>query len=72
MTSNNQADATTVQAANSGMRGEIERKWGRFNTQEIAALKDTADLVSKVQVKYQLDKAQAQKDVDEFAKGRQL
>jgi hypothetical protein len=28
--------------------------------------------VAKVQVKYQLDKPQAQRDVDAFAKGRQL
>jgi hypothetical protein len=55
-----------------GMRGEIPQKWGKFSAQEITALKDNDDLVAKVQLKYQLDKAQAQRDVDAFAKGRQL
>ena len=55
-----------------GMRGEIQQKWGKFNAQEIADLKDKDDLVAKVQAKYALDKAQAQRDVDAFAKGRGL
>ena len=56
----------------SGMREEIEHKWGKFSALEITALKDNDDLVAKLQVKYQLDKLQAQRDVDAFAKGRQL
>lgn len=56
----------------SGMRGEIQQKWGKFSAQEITALKDKDELVSQVQAKYQLDKPQAQRDVDAFAKGRQL
>jgi uncharacterized protein YjbJ (UPF0337 family) len=55
-----------------GMRGEIQQKWGKFSAQEITALKDKDHLVAKVQEKYQLDKTQAQRDVDAFAKGRQL
>jgi hypothetical protein len=55
-----------------GMRAEIVRRWGKFSDQEIADLKDKDDLVAKVQAKYQLDRAQAQRDVDAFAKGRQL
>ena len=55
-----------------GMRGEIQQKWGKFSAQEISALKDKDDLVAQVQTKYALDKAQAQRDVDAFAKGRQL
>jgi hypothetical protein len=54
------------------MRDEIAAKWGKFTTQEIADLKDNKDLVTQVQSKYQLDNAQAQRDVDAFAKGRQL
>jgi hypothetical protein len=54
------------------MRSEIQVRWGKFNSQEIAALKDKDQLVAQVQTKYALDKAQAQKDVDAFAKGRQL
>lgn len=55
-----------------GMRSEIAIKWPKFSQQEVSDLKSTDDLVAKVQSKYQLDKAQAQKDVDAFANGRQL
>jgi len=58
--------------SNTGMRSEIQVRWGKFSSQEIAALKDKDQLVAQVQTKYALDKAQAQKDVDAFAKGRQL
>ena len=58
--------------APSGMRREIEQKWGKFSAQEITALKDNDDLVARVQAKYQLDRPEAQRDVDAFAKGRQL
>ena len=56
----------------SGMRAEIQQKWGKFDAQEIAALKDRDDLVAGLQAKYQLERTQAQRDVDAFAKGRQL
>jgi hypothetical protein len=62
----------TKPATESGMRGEIQQKWGKLSAQEIAALKSKDDLVAQVQAKYLLDKAQAQRDVDAFAKGRQL
>ena len=58
--------------SNTGMRSEIQVRWGKFSSQEIAALKSKDDLVAQVQTKYALDKSQAQKDVDAFAKGRQL
>ena len=72
MTDNTRSEASKPQATGAGMRGEIQQKWGKFNAQEIAALKDKSDLVAQVQTKYQLDKTQAQSDVDAFAKGRQL
>ena len=54
------------------MRGDIQKKWGKFTQQEVAALKSKDDLVAQVQTKYALDKAQAQRDVDAFANGRPL
>jgi hypothetical protein len=54
------------------MRSEIQVRWGKFKSQEIAALKNNDDLVTQVQTRYALDRPQAQKDVDAFAKGRQL
>jgi len=55
-----------------GMRSEIANKWSKISADEVKALKSKDDLVTQVQSKYQLDKAQAQRDVDAFAKGRQL
>ena len=72
MTDNTKTEASKPQATGTGMRGEIQQKWGKFNAEEIAALKDNGDLVTQVRTKYQLDAAQAQSDVDAFAKGRQL
>ena len=75
MTSNAQPNAAAPAApmtGNPGMRSEIGQKWGKFNATEVAAIKDKEDLVAQVQSKYSLDKAQAQRDVDAFAKGRQL
>jgi hypothetical protein len=59
-------------ASNTGMRSQIQTKWGKFSAQEIADLQTKDDLVTQVQTKYALDRAQAQRDVDAFAKGRQL
>jgi hypothetical protein len=67
MTPNNKPSGMTT-----GMRGEIEKQWSKFTYDEVSALKSKEELVARVQVKYALDKAQAQKDVDAFAKGRQL
>lgn len=72
MTSNVQPATAPPQAASAGMRGDIQAKWNKFTAIEVAAIKDADDLVSQVQTKYSLDKAQAQRDVDAFAKGRQL
>jgi len=72
MTTNNQPTPNTSQASGPRMRDEIAAKWGKFTTQEIADLKNNSDLVAQVQSKYQLDNAQAQRDVDAFAKGRLL
>ena len=59
-------------ATTAGMRGEIQKKWSKFTYPEVSALKNKDDLVAQVQTKYALDKAQAQRDVDAFANGRQL
>ena len=67
MTPNNTAPGTTT-----GMRGEIQKQWSKFTYAEVSALKSKDELVTQVQAKYALDKPQAQKDVDAFAKGRQL
>lgn len=72
MTNNTQPITVPTSSNSTGMRGEIASKWGKFSATEIAAIKDKDDLVAQVQSKYSLDKSQAQKDVDTFAKGRML
>lgn len=72
MISNTQPAATASNSPAVGMRSEIVAKWGKFSATEVAAMKDKDDLVAQVQSKYSLDKSQAQRDVDAFAKGRQL
>jgi hypothetical protein len=72
MSTNTQSAGTPSETSAKGMRPEIATKWGKFSTQEIADLKDKDDLVAQVQTKYGIDKAQAQRDVDVFAKGRAL
>jgi hypothetical protein len=76
MSENAQATATPPTAntagMRAGMRAEIAQKWPKFSADEVIALKSKDDLVTGVQSKYSLDKTQAQRDVDAFAKGRQL
>ena len=64
--------ADTPSGTNTGMRGEIQKQWSKFTYAEVSALKSKDELVTQVQSKYALDKMQAQKDVDAFARGRQL
>lgn len=66
------AGTTPATPASAGMRAHIAAKWSKFTPQDVAALKSTDELVAQVQSKYQLDKTQAQKDVDAFANGRPL
>jgi hypothetical protein len=53
------------------MRGEIQQKWGKFSAQEITALR-TRRTGGAGPGEILLDKPQAQRDVDAFARGRQL
>lgn len=72
MTSTVQPNAAAPATSGTSMRSEIGSKWSKFSATEVAAIKDKDDLVAQVQSKYSLDKAQAQRDVDAFARGRQL
>ena len=55
-----------------GMRGDISSNWSKLSTKEIADLRTNSDLVALVQSKYQLQKWDAQREVERFANGRQL
>jgi hypothetical protein len=51
---------------------DIGAKWSKFFEQELGALKSKDDLINQVVIKYSLDKAQVQRDVDAVMKGRQI
>jgi division protein CdvB (Snf7/Vps24/ESCRT-III family) len=51
---------------------EIGTKWSKFSEQDLSALKDRDDLVTKIVAKYGLEKSQAQHEVDALMKGRQI
>ena len=55
-----------------GMRGDINSKWSKLSSQEITDLRTYSDLVALVQSKYQLQRGDAQREVEGFAKGRKL
>ena len=55
---------TSAAGSNTGMRSEIQVKWNKFTTQEVAALRNNDDLLAQVQTKYALDRVQAQRDVE--------
>lgn len=49
---------------------EIQIKWTKFSDKDRFALRSKDDLVRKVQSMYNLDKAQALKDVEALLNGR--
>jgi hypothetical protein len=51
---------------------DICAKWSKFTAQDASAFKGKADLVSQVAAKYNMDQAQAQREVDAVLKGRQI
>jgi hypothetical protein len=51
-------------------RSEIGAKWPKFTSHDVAALKGKDDLVSQVESKYGIEKAQAQREVDALMNGR--
>ncbi|HET7383527.1 MAG TPA: hypothetical protein VFJ59_13205 [Pseudolabrys sp.] len=66
------ASAGTPADAKQILLKDIGSKWGKFSEQELGALKNKDDLITKIVAKYSIDKAQAQRDVDAVMKGRQI
>ena len=66
------ASAGTSADAKQILLKDIGSKWGKFSEQELGALKNKDDLITKIVAKYSIDKAQAQRDVDAVMKGRQI
>ena len=51
---------------------DIRVKWSKFTEQELGDLKSNDDLVSHVVAKYGVEKAEAQRNVDEVCAGRNI
>jgi hypothetical protein len=68
--SNTAVKSETSAEVNPTVRKEIGVKWDKFSENDLSALKDKDDLVTKVVAKYGIEKAQAQRDVDAMLKGR--
>jgi hypothetical protein len=51
---------------------EIGVRWNKFTEHDLSALKSKSEVVTQIVVRYGLDKAQAQRDVDAVMKGRQI
>ena len=51
---------------------DIRARWGKFSEDELGALQDNNDLISKIATKYSLDRMQVSTDVEAVLKGRQI
>jgi hypothetical protein len=51
---------------------EISAKWSKFSEHDLSALKGNGDLVNQAVVKYGIEKAQAERDVDALLQGRHI
>ena len=54
------------------IRKDIKAKWDKFSDQELTALKNKDELVTQVMSKYNVEKPNAQRDVDALLKGREI
>ena len=71
-TSNPTASDHTTLEASQMIRKDIKTKWDKFSDQELTSLKNNDELVTQIVVKYGLEKAQAQRDVNALLKGREI
>jgi hypothetical protein len=55
-----------------GILNDIRAKWGKFSEDDLGSLRSNDDLVSEIATRYNIDRAQAQCDVDEMMQGRQI
>jgi hypothetical protein len=55
-----------------GLLNDIGDRWHKFSWHELDGLRDRQDLVARVVMKYRIDRAAAQRDVDGVLKGRTI
>lgn len=51
---------------------DIRTTWGKFSEDDLGRLRSNDDLVTEIAARYNIDKAQAQSDVDAMMRGRQI
>jgi len=51
---------------------DIRTTWGKFSEDDLGRLRSNDDLVTEIAARYNIDKAQAQRDVDAMMRGRQI
>ena len=52
--------------------GDIRTTWGKFSEDDLTRLRSNDELVTEIANRYNIDKAQAQRDVDAMMRGRQI
>ena len=55
-----------------GILNDIRAKWGKFSEDDLGRLRSNDDLVTEIASRYNIDRAQAQSDVDDMMRGRQI
>jgi hypothetical protein len=51
---------------------DIRARWGKFTEDDLAALVNNDDLVGQIAMRYNIERAKAQADVDAMMQGRQI
>lgn len=60
----------TFEAMRHTLTRDIHAKWDKFSEKDAAAFTSSDDLVAQLVSKYGVEKASAQRDVDDLLKGR--
>lgn len=67
-----QTDFANFSETKRGILNDIRAKWGKFSEDELGRLSSNDDLVTEIASRYNIDRAQAQGDVDAMLQGRQI
>jgi uncharacterized protein YjbJ (UPF0337 family) len=65
-------DMANFSDAKRSILGDIRTTWGKFSEDDLSRLRSNDDLVTEIAARYNIDKAQAQRDVDAMMRGRQI
>lgn len=66
------ADLANFSETKRSILGDIRTTWGKFSEDDLTKLRSNDDLVTEIAARYNIDRAQAQSDVDAMMRGRQI